>query len=108
MRHRDLENYLWDDEILRRLCHEVGQPEKIAEILALKSKLLDDARSEGRPEDDVKAVSGTLYVRVKQLLKLTQRGNTADEFCRSTLAPLVTPDTVVYKALESDIFGVVP
>jgi hypothetical protein len=102
---RDLENYLWDDEILRKLCVANGQSHLAQDIINLKTKLLSDARNAGKPGDDVKSISGQLYVEIKKRLQLTQCGNTKDAFCRDTLAPLITPDTAVYRELEALIFG---
>ena len=36
-------------------------------------------------------------------MSLAQCGNTADAFIRNNLAPLITPDTEIYKVLEVDI-----
>jgi hypothetical protein len=105
LRKRDIENYLWDDDIIARLCAQVGQPEKTVEILALKSELLEKSKSRGNPTDDIKSISGELYVEVKKRLSLTKCGNNKESFCISTLAPLVTADTEVFKMLEEDIFS---
>ena len=57
------------------------------------------------PSDDVKQISGPLYVAVKSLLNLRQCGNTHESFARDTLAPLITSDMEVYRLLRKDIFG---
>jgi energy-coupling factor transporter ATP-binding protein EcfA2 len=102
---RDLENYLWDDEILQKLCEVNGQSDKLQEILALKTTLLNEAIQAQKPKDDIKAISGRLYVEIKRVLSLTACGNTKDAFCIDTLAPLITRETQVYQELEHDIFG---
>lgn len=99
---RNLESYLLDDEILEKLCKTLGKIDKLETLLQQKNNLLQQS---GKPVDDFKAVSGQLYVEVKKLLDLRQRGNTADTFMRDTLAPLITPETKVYRELESTIFG---
>ncbi|CAA9586098.1 MAG: hypothetical protein AVDCRST_MAG86-3547, partial [uncultured Truepera sp.] len=58
-----------------------------------------------KPADDVKSIKGQLYVAVKRELAVVQLGNTADAFAKQALAPLITPDTAVYQALEAEIFG---
>jgi hypothetical protein len=107
LKKRDIENYLWDNEILEKLCQSGDQADKLAEVIATKEKLISQAQSNNDPPpiDDIKAISGLLYVEVRKLLKLTQKGNTVDEFSRVTLASLITPDTLVYKELEQIIFG---
>ena len=101
---RDVENYLWDDEILKKLCIQSGKPDKIDEILETKKELLEKSKARGNPSDDIKSVSSELYVAVKRKLDLTQCGNNKEAFCVSTLTPLITPDTAIFKSLTEDIF----
>lgn len=102
---RDLESYLWDDEILKALCVQENASDKIDEILSGKQGLLASLAQQGKPSDDIKAISGPLYNKCKQLLGLTQCGNDAEAFARLTLAPLVTPDTEVYQELRNAVLG---
>jgi len=102
---RDIESYLWDEEVVHLLAEASGRPEMTASLIAAKNDLLAELSDYGKPRDDVKAISGPLYNRVKRDLGLTQCGNTAEEFCRVTLAPLVMPETHVYRELEVAIFG---
>ena len=101
LQRRDLESYLWDDEILKALCDLYGQPEKLSELLAEKQQALTVGAEQGKPADDIKAASGRLYNKCKQALGLTQCGNDAEAFARLTLAPLVKPGTSVYQALAA-------
>lgn len=105
LQRRDLESYLWDDEILKVLCAPKNAPDKIDEILSEKQRLLASLAQQGKPSDDIKAISGTLYNKCKQLLGLTQCGNDAETFARLTLAPLVTPDTQTYQELRDAVLG---
>jgi len=102
---RDLESYLWDDEILKALCAQKNASDKIDEILSEKQSLLASLAQQGKPSDDIKAISGPLYNKCKQLLGLTQCGNDAEAFARLTLAPLVTPDTQIYQELRNAVLG---
>ena len=52
-------------------------------------------------DDNVKAISGSLYLSCKKILGLKQHGNDATEFSRLTLAKLITPKTQIYKELEA-------
>ena len=105
LHRRDLENYLWDDEILTKLCNVKEQDDLTAQVLEAKANLMREAIAAGNSADDIKAISGPLYVQVKRLLRLRQCGNTTEEFARVTLAPLITPDTSAYRELEAQIFG---
>lgn len=105
LQRRDLESYLWDDEVLEALCIQNGQPEKVAEIKAEKAAALADGVSRGLPPDDIKAASGRLYNKCKQALGLTQCGNDAEAFARITLAPLLTPSTRAHQELASIVLA---
>ena len=100
---RNLESYLFDDEVLRSLAVSEEKEDKINELLAEKQRIrtvrTDDAK------DDLKPASGEIYVACKKILGLTQCGETAEEFMRDTLAPLIKPGMVVYDELKRDIFG---
>ena len=102
---RDIENYLWEDEILTRLCKREGRLDMADQVVGAKRNALAETASHGRPADDVKSATGPAYVEIKKLLGLTQCGNTKEAFCIATLAPLVTPDTQVYDRLKADVFG---
>ncbi len=101
---RDLESYLWSDEVLTKLATEEGQAAQAQLLIAEKARLLS-ALPTGTPADDIKAISGQLYGFCTRLLRMTQRGNNAEAFAISTLAPLVTSDTQTYQELETAIFG---
>ncbi len=105
LQRRDLESYLWDDEVLEALCIQNGQPEKAEELKAEKKAALADCVARGLPPDDIKAASGRLYNKCKQALGLTQCGNDAEAFSRITLAPLLEPDMCVYQELASIVLA---
>ena len=102
---RNLESYLYDDEIIKVLAMSESQPDRIGELLAATKKARASAQEKGKPHDDLKPASGEIYVACKKILGLTQRGNDAGEFARETLAPLIQPGMTVYNDLANDIFG---
>ena len=100
---RNLESYLFDDEVLGHLATNVGKGDKVDELLAKKKSI-----RESRPDDpvgDLKPSSGLIYLACKQILSLTHPGNDTKTFMRDTLAPLVRPGLQVYEELKDDIFG---
>lgn len=105
LQRRDLESYLWDDEVLEALCIKNGQPEKVEELKVEKAAALADGVSRGLPPDDIKAASGRLYNKCKQVLGLTQCGNDAEAFARITLAPLLAPSMRVHQELASIVLA---
>jgi hypothetical protein len=105
LKMRNLESYMFDDEVIKKLCESVGKPEKYEECLSEKAKAINDSKNIRSAPDDYKSVRGDIYLALKRHLSLTQCGNTADTFIRDTLSPLITQDTDVYKRLEEEIFG---
>ena len=101
---RNLETFLFDDEILRALGANAGAESDIVEELIKRKKTII-AGSEGGAIDDLKPVSGAIYIACKDILGLTQCGNDARAFMRDTLAPLVTKETKVYRELKDNILG---
>lgn len=104
-KRRHIESYLFDDELLQRLCDRVGKPELLPDCLAAKQKAIQDSVARGNPADDVKSASGNIFTEVKRILSLTGCGNNKCAFLRDTMTPLVTEDTNVYKELEQEIFN---
>lgn len=101
----DISNvFLYDDEIISKLCSLVDREDKIEACLEAKRNAIQNSIDRGNPKDDVKSAGGSIYVALKRILALTQCGNTQEPFMRDTLAPLITPDTHVFKELESSIF----
>ena len=99
LRRRDLESYLWDDEVLEKLFATREASEKLSELQAEKAQALQELVNQSRPSDDIKAISGRLYNACKRILGLIQCGNDAESFARVTLAPLISSDLVVYQEL---------
>lgn len=101
---RHIESFLYDDEIITKLCTVAGHEDKIEECLEAKRKAIQDSIDRGNPMDDIKSAGGSIYVALKRILALSQCGNTQEPFMRDTLAPLITLDTQVFKELKNNIF----
>lgn len=105
LKRRNLESYVLDDTVIKKLCDKAGKPEEYAACIQEKQQALTDSVSRGNAPDDFKKASGGIYISLKRHLSLTQCGNNPDPFMRDTLSPLITPDMDVYKELEAEIFG---
>ena len=99
---RNLECYLFDDEVLIKLAESKEENDKVNELIEKINQIKDDNKPS--PPDDMKKISGDLFSACKKILNLTQCGNDKEEFMRETLAPLIKPGMRVYKELENDIF----
>ncbi len=105
LERRNLECYLLDDEILRKLCETAGQPGRFDDAIAARDAAVADASEQGRAADDYKSARGAVQVFALRELGMRQSGSNADEFLRSTVAPLITSDTRTYQALLTAVFG---
>lgn len=105
LKERNLESYMLDDEVIKKLCESVGKEVEYNECIKDKQAALESSKSRGNASDDYKSARGDIYTALKKRLALTECGNSSDTFIRDTLSPLVTPDMNVYKRLEAEIFG---
>ena len=101
---RNLESYLFSDEVLAMLAVSVGMEEEIPDLLAEKQRIAD-ARSDNRQSDDLKPLARNIREACKRILNIRQGGDDTRAFMRDTLAPLIKPGMTVYIELKSDIFG---
>ncbi len=100
---RNLECYLFQDDVIEALVRRENQIDKLPEALAIKERALERSVERGNRPDDLKSASGPIYVGLKNLLQLTRCGNTVDAFMRDTLAPLVRPGSATYQALQEAV-----
>jgi len=102
---RNIECYLFDDELIIKLCNANGKSESIQQCLEAKERAIIESVGRGNPVDDIKSASGKIFTEIKNILSLTQCGNNKCAFIRDTMTPLVTEDTNIYKKLEIEIFA---
>lgn len=98
---RNLESYLFDDEVLGELAKKKGREEKIEQLLEEKQKIIKEKGC----RDNLKLAKREFYIACIDILDLIQCGDTPEEFMRDTLAPLIKPNMEIYKILKNDIFG---
>ena len=101
---RNLEAFLLDDEVIRKLCITQGKEDKYASILEAKKNALQNSVQRGNASDDLKSAAGDIYNTIKRELCLSHCGSTTHAFLRDCMASLITPDMSVYKELENCIF----
>ena len=100
---RNLESYLFDDEVLQALALSVGQGDKVDELMTKTNRILDERT--GDATDDLKPASGQIYNACRNVLQLANPGNEVRTFMRDTLAPIIRPGMTVYDDLRRDVFG---
>jgi len=103
-KRRHLESYVFDDEIIYKLCEAEKKIGLYQDCIDVKNKSIQESIARENPKDDIKSASGNIYTGLKRILELTQCGNNKSAFIRDTMASLITEDTNIYKELESEIF----
>ena len=78
---RNLESYIFDDEILRALSASVGKEEKAEELVAAKQGIR--AARSGDAPDDLKPPSGEIYVSCMKILELATLATTPRRSCET-------------------------
>lgn len=104
-KRRHIESYLLDDELIIKLCKQVGKDHEIDPCIASKANAIKNSTRRGHPNDDIKSASGEIFTELKRILGLTQCGNNKCAFLRDTMAPLITEETNIYKEIESELFS---
>ena len=102
---RHIESYLYDDEIIKKLCDSKGMPDAIHDCIVAKHDALAKNKEDSKPDDHMKWASDLYYHKLRGILGLTQCGSRASDFAMGTLVPLITEETEVYKELEREIFS---
>ena len=105
LKERNLESYLLDDSVIKKLCELNNKPEQFENCIKAKKMAMANSVSRKHAPDDYKSAKGDIYNALKTNLGLTKCGNNADTFIRDTLAPIITEDMEIYKRLESEIFS---
>lgn len=105
---RNLECYLFANDVLEVLVTSVGHPEHLDNALKVKEDALTASVGRGNAPDDLKSAAGEIYANLKGLLDLQRCGNNADAFMRDTLTPLVAPGMETYDRLREDVIARLP
>jgi AAA domain, putative AbiEii toxin, Type IV TA system len=101
---RNIESYLYDDEVLTALCARDQKDADLPAVLAAKQAAITASIARGNPPDDLKSAAGEIFNSTRQILQIVGGGNDQRAFARSTLAPLVLPGTNTYNELRRVIF----
>lgn len=102
---RNLESYLFADDVIEALVTSAEKPELLGEALKVKTDALNSSVQRGNAADDLKSAAGEIYTKLKGLLGLQRCGNNTNAFMRDTLAPLVVPGMESYQKLKRDVLN---
>ena len=100
LRRRELENYLWDDEVIRTALQSLGaNDDTIDDVLAaypFPSPESDDVKESDHRQNLFQAIRGAAIV--------SHPGNNRKEFALEYLAPALRNTPSVYQELLEDVF----
>lgn len=100
---RNLESYLFGDDVLEKLADNFGRPECRYDLLRIKSEALEASIARGNQPDDLKSAAGQIFIECVKSLGITRAGNDKDAFMRDTLAPLIVPGMPTHDDMKKDI-----
>ncbi len=100
---RNLESYLFADEVIEALVIREQKQTLLTEAMKIKETALANSVARRNAGDDLKSASGEIYTELKKLLAFQRCGNNTDAFMRDTLAPLITPSMPVHQELKACI-----
>ncbi len=98
---RELEEYLYDPEVMRTFLQTEGKESAVDQILSARESLIN---SQPGPTN-IKDVSRQLFAAIREAAKLNNLGNSREEFVIQFLLPALRRTRVVYEELREDVFG---
>lgn len=101
---REIENYLFDFEIIDLLIHKMNAEDNLDNIHKQINDEIATLPSRSKTPDDIKSSAPKIYQILKKELNLTNSGSTYSDFAKKHLVPLIASDTDVYNNLKSDIW----
>jgi predicted ATPase len=105
---RNLESFLFSDDVIEALATKVGKDNLIADALQIKATALANSAGRGNPVDDLKSAAGEIFVNLKNLLGLERCGNNTEAFMRDTLATLVSDPMPTFLEMKATISDRIP
>ena len=102
LRRRELEDYLYDPEVLRTFLRTEGcEEDVVSSIVGKRESLLIE---QSGPEN-IKDISRDLFKAIRSDAGLSNLGNNRDEFALQFLVPALGKTPGVYQELQEDVFG---
>ncbi len=102
LRRRELEEYLYDPDVLRTFLEDQDCGKTmVEEVLSERESLVND---QAGPQN-IKDLSRKLFEVIRRITHLEHLGNNREEFALAWLVPALRDTLGVYKELREDVFG---
>ena len=98
---RELENYLYDPEVLRTFLRRTGKEDMEVDVLNKRQALLDSLDK----RDDVNAITQELFEYIKRTTGIATLGRNRQRFALSQLVPALRETRSVFQELVEDVFS---
>lgn len=102
LRRREIEDYLYDPEVLRTFLEGADCDALVVEEVLKKRELL--VKSQHGPQN-IKDVSRELLQVIRDTTKLPNLGNNREEFALQFLVPALQKTRKIFEELREDVFG---
>ena len=102
LRRRELEEYLYDPEVLRTFLEKEGCEETTVETVVKKRESLLNTQSGPK---NIKDVSRNLFETIRGITGLPNLGRNREEFASQFLVPALGNTQLVYQELREDLFS---
>jgi hypothetical protein len=102
LRRREIEDYLYDPEVLRTFMQTAGCDEAVVEKVLSEREALVNGQSGSK---NIKDVSQNLFAKIRSITGLPNLGNKREEFAFHFLVPSLVETRDVYQELREDVFG---
>ena len=99
---REIEEYLYDPEVLRTFLETAGCGDSVVEEVLRERESLVNGHA---GPNNVKDVSRELFAKIRNATGLPNLGNSRDEFASQFLVPALSGTPSVYEELREDVFG---
>lgn len=102
LRRRELENYLYDPEVLKTFLSDNGRETAIDDVLGKQRDMLAGSCI---ATADMKKVTQELFAAIRQSTAIANLGNSRVEFAQQHLVPALMKTPLVFQELEEDLFS---
>ena len=102
LRRREIEEYLYDPEVLRTFLETAGCGDTVVEEVLRERESLVNGHA---GPNNVKDVSRELFEKIRNATGLPNLGNNRGEFALQFLVPALSRTPSVYEELREDVFG---
>ena len=100
LRRRELENYLYDPEVLRTFLRRNGRQNLASDILTKREELLKSVKI----PDNVNAITQQLFEYIRTKTGIVSLGRSRRRFALSQLVPALRETPNVFQELREDVF----